>query len=242
MSAMWVIARREFLRYFQGWSGYILLAAYLLITGLLFNAYALGQRPKLSQQVLEDYLYMASGMAMVTGLLLALRLFAEERQGHTLVLLRTAPVSERSVVWGKYLSAVAFLAVTLVLSLYLPALIFVNGKVSLSHIAVGTLGLLLVGAAAAAIGLLASVWSRTQLMAGVLGGAMLTLLLIAWMLARISEPPLKAVLEQVALHNEHFRTFRAGILHVRDLVYYLGVIALFVEGAVQSLESWRWRE
>ena len=242
MKAVWLIAQREFVRYFYGWSGYVILAAHLLLSGLLFNGYALGNQPKLSQQVLEDYLYFASGMAMMTGVLLALRLIAEERQANTLVLLRSAPVSERAVIWGKFLSAVGFLALTLIVSLYLPAMIFVNGKVSLMHIFVGHVGLLLLGAAAAAVGLLASAWSRSQLMAGVMGGAMVTLLLIAWMLGQISEPPLRSVLNQLALHNLHFRSFREGVLHVRDLVYYVGAIVLFLEAATQALASWRWRE
>jgi hypothetical protein len=62
------------------------------------------------------------------------------------------------------------------------------------------------------------------------------------MLGRISEPPLKELLIMAALHNEHFRTFRGGILHIRDLVYYAGVVLFFVEAAVHSLESRRWRE
>lgn len=237
-----IIAKREFIRYFSGWSGYVILSAHLLISGLLFNGYALGNRPKFSQQVLEDFFYFTSGITMITGVLLAMRLIAEERESNTLVLLRSAPISERSVIWGKFLSALLFLALTLAISLYLPALIFVNGKVSPMHVATGYLGLLLLGAACVAMGTLASAWSRNQLMAGVIGGAMVTLLLIAWMLGRISEAPMKTVLDQLALHNLHFRTFREGVLHLRDLAYYLGLIVLSLEGATRVLASWRWRE
>ena len=48
---------------------------------------------------------------------------------------RTAPVTERQVIWGKFLSATLFLALALALSLYMPALIFLHGKVSLGQIA-----------------------------------------------------------------------------------------------------------
>jgi ABC-2 type transport system permease protein len=242
MTPVLLIARRELAAYFATLSGYLILAAHLLISGLLFNVFAVGNQPRLSQEVLEQFFYFSSGMAIVTGILLAMRLVAEERQTHTLVLLRTAPVSERQIVWGKFLSALGFLALTLVLSMYMPALIFVHGKVSLAQIATGYLGLLLLGGACIAIVLTASVWSPTQLIAGSIGGLLVAVLVVVWMLARVTEEPLKQLFVHLALHNIHFRTFSTGILHVRDLAYYGGLIVVFLELAARSLESWRWRE
>lgn len=242
LRAAGLIARRELGAYFATLSGYLILAAHLLVSGLLFNVFAVGSEPRFSQEVLEQYFYFSSGMAMVTGILLAMRLVAEERQMHTLVLLRTAPVSERQMVWGKFASATAFLGLTLVLSLYMPALIFVHGKVSLAQIATGYLGLLLIGAACIAIVLFASACSQTQLMAGVMGGVLVALLVICWMLARVTEEPLKGLFVYLALHNIHFRTFSTGTLHLRDVAYYVGAIVLALEAATHALAAWRWRE
>ena len=97
-------------------------------------------------------------------------------------------------------------------------------------------------AACIAITLLASVWSSTQLIAGVVGGVMVTLLVVAWMLAHDTEEPLKQFFNYVALHNIHFSTFSRGTLNLRDVVYYLGVIVVFLEASARSLEAWRWRE
>ena len=242
LATIWLIARRELAAYFASLSGYVIMAAYLLVSGLLFNTFAVGSEPRLSQEVLEQFFYFSSGMAMVSGILLAMRLIAEERQMHTLVLLRTAPVTERQVIWGKFLSATLFLALALALSLYMPALIFLHGKVSLLQIATGYLGLLLIGAACISITLLASVWSPTQLIAGVVGGLLVALLLISWLLGRVTEEPLKEFFVYLALHNLHFRTFSTGTLHLRDVVYYVGVIVVVLEAATRSLASWRWRE
>jgi len=242
MSAVLLIARRELGAYFATRSGYLILAGHLLLTGLLFNVYALGAQPKLSQQALEDFFYFASGMAMVTAVLLAMRLIAEERQLQTLVLLRTAPITERQLVWGKYLSCLAFFSLTLLASLYLPALILVHGKVSLLQIAVGYLGLLLLGSACIAITLLASAWSGSQVMAGAVGGLIVTLLLVLWLLGSVTEPPLRGLLDYLALHNLHFRTFQRGILNLRDVIFYAGVTAVSLEAAVASLDAWRWLE
>lgn len=237
-----LIARREIQSYFSTYSGYFILAAHLLVTGVLFNVYALGSQAKFSAEVLGDFFYFASGMAIITAILLSIRLIAEERQTQTFVLLHTAPVSEREIILGKFLSALAFFTLTLLVSLYLPAMIFVNGKISLGHILSGYLGLLLLGAACISIALLASSWSSSQLTAGAVAALITILLLVAWMGARISEEPVKGVLYYISLHNLHFRSFSRGLFAWRDVVYYLGLTLFFLECAVRSLESWRWRE
>jgi ABC-2 type transport system permease protein len=237
-----LIARRELAGYFSTLTGYLILSGHLLLTGLLFNVYAVGNQPQLSQLVLEHFFYFASGMAMITAVLLSIRLVAEERQLETLVLLRTAPITERQIIWGKYLSALAFFSLTLVVSIYMPALIFVHGKVSILQIASGYLGLLLLGSACIAITLLASVWSGSQIMAGAIGGLMVTLLLVAWLLGQVTTEPLKGLFAYLALHNLHFGPFSRGVVHARDVAFYAGLTLLFVEAAVRSLESWGWRE
>src|SRR5690606_33675662 len=120
---------------------------------LLFNAFAVGKSPKFSADVLADFFYYASGISMVAGVFLAMRLLAEEKQSGTIVLFYTSPVSERQLIYGKFLSALVFSLILHVLSLYLPALIFINGKVSLGHLASGYLVLALIGSAAIAISL-----------------------------------------------------------------------------------------
>jgi len=242
MRIVLLIARRELLAYFSTFSGYVILAVYLLMSGLLFNIYAVGAEAKYSQDVLRDFFYFSSGMALVGAILLAMRLLAEERQTQTLVLLQTAPVTDREVIWGKFLSALAFFAVMIALSIYMPALIFVNGRVAVPQILTGYLGLLLLGAATISIALLASAWSSSQIMAGVIGAVMVALLTIAWMAARITDEPLSGLMAYLALHNIHFRTFSQGTLNLRDVVYYLGITVFFLECAVRSLESRLWRE
>ena len=242
MNIIFRIAARELRAYFSTYSGYMILAAHLLLTGLLFNVYAVGDTVRFSTEVLEAFFYFSSGMAVLTGILLSMRLIAEERQTQTLVLLRSAPVTERQVVWGKFFSALAVLCLTLLVSLYLPALVMLNGKVSLGHVLTGYLGLLLIGGASIAITLLASVWSPNQLIAGVTGAFMVALLIVVWMLARVTEEPLKQLFSYLALHNMHFMGFSKGILDVGDVLYYGGVILLFVEGSAQAMLAWRWRE
>ena len=179
MSAALLIARRELSGYLSSMTGWVILATILLADGLLFQAVALSGEKK-SFDVLQAFFYFSSGTTMVASVFIAMRLFAEERQQGTLVLLESAPLHEPTVVAGKFLGAWVFLLLLLGLSAYLPTLVLVNGKVTVGHIAAGYLGLALLGAACIAIGAFASALAPNQVVAAVLAGAMIVALLLAW--------------------------------------------------------------
>lgn len=240
MSAALLIARREGYGYLRSPLGAAVVAAALLVNGLLFYWYGLTEK-RLSAEVLQEFFYGASGTTMLASLVLSMRLLAEERQTGTITLLNTAPVTDRSVVLGKFLSAFGMLALLTVLSLYMPALIFVNGKVSLGHIAVGYLGLLLLGAAATAIGLFASALARSQVLAVLVAAAILAPLVLLWMVARAVDPPFNTFLAALALHHENFRPFMLGTLKLSSVAYYLVVTFFFLLAATKVLEARRWR-
>jgi len=236
-----LIARRELGAYLRSPGGYVIVAATLLVNGLLFNTRALGTGARLSSQVLESFLRDASGTTTVAAVLLAMRLFAEERQSGSLVLLYTSPVRDAEMVIGKFLAGLIFLSALVLMSLYLPALIFVNGKVSPGHIAGGYLGLLLVGAAALALGLLGSSLARNQLVAGILAALFIFVLFLSWHLSRVVDPPLGTVIAHFSMYEKHFFPFMRGLVQLSDVVYYLSVIYLALLASVRAIQNERWR-
>lgn len=241
MKNIGIIARRELAAYLRTPSGYLIAAATLLVQGLMFNTRALGHGAKLSSQVLQDFLRDSSGTTTVAAVLLAMRLFAEERQSGTLVLLYTSPVREAEIVLGKFLSALGVLSVVTLMSLYLPALIFVNGKVSLGHIAGGYFGLLCVGAATLALGVLGSALARNQLVAGVVGTVLVFVLFMSWGLSRVVDAPLGTIISYFSLYERHFFPFMRGLVQLSDIVYYASVVYVALLAATRVVQSQRWQ-
>lgn len=236
-----LVARRELAGYFKTPSGYLIAAATLLVQGLMFNTRALGTGARLSSDVLQDFLRDSSGTTTVASVLLAMRLFAEERQSGTLVLLYTSPIREHQIVLGKFLSAFVVLATLVLASLYLPALIFVNGKVSLGHIAGGYLGLLCVGAATLSLSVLGSALAKNQIMAGVLAAVFIFILFLAWALSRVVDPPLGTLIAHFSLYEKHFFPFMRGLVQLSDLVYYASIVYLSLLASVRTVQSQRWQ-
>ena len=241
MKGTLLIARRELMAYLRSPFGYIVAAAMLLVDGLLFQGFALGTGARLSAEVLFDFFYFASGTTMVASILLSMRLFAEERQTGTLVLLNTAPLDDSAIVAGKFISAFVFVAGLTAITVYMPLLIFVNGKVSVGHILVGYVGLLLLGAASVSIGLFGSALAKSQVLAAVIGAGILVTFLLLWLVGRVTDPPLNGFLAGLALHNERQNAFMQGLLKLENVVYYVSVTYFFLLAATKTLEARRWR-
>jgi ABC-2 type transport system permease protein len=241
MRATSIIYKRELGRYLRSPIGWIIAAAALLIEGILFQSQAMSGE-QLSAIVLERYFYWASGIPIFCGVLLAFRLLAEERQNHSIVLLKTSPIRDTEIVLGKFFAALTFLAIILVLSVYMPLLVKVNGKITFAQIFVGYFGMFLLGSATLAIGLFASALTRHQIVAALLGAVFVAILCMLFPLAKRLDSPVRDVLEQVDLWWLHFQNgFMRGILNLKDVIYYLAVTYFFLLLAVKTLEAKRWQ-
>lgn len=233
--------QRELSFYLRSPLGFIVMAAVLVIDGLLFNAWAIGDGQRRSSEVLEIFFYCKSGTTLLASIFIAMRLIAEERQEGTLVLLTTSPLKDYHIVLGKFFAALIFLVMLNVLTFTMPALVAWHGKVSLGHMAAGYLGLLLLGGASLAIGLFASAFSPNQLVAAILGAALITVFVLLWLLSRIASPPIETMLSYLSLHDKHFRPFMRGIVSLQDVVFYISLTYVALVAATRVLEARRWR-
>jgi ABC-2 type transport system permease protein len=241
VTATWLILRRELGAYLRSMTGYIIAAAVLVVDGILFNAFAMGGPDKRSGEVLALFFYFSSGTTMIASVFISMRLIAEEKQTGTLVLLTSSPVRDRDIILGKFLSGWIFLALMTLLTVFMPALIMVNGKISFGHVASGYLGLLLLGSATLAIGTFGSALARTQVLSAIISGCLVVAMIVAWLLARVTERPLNEVFLALALYHRHFPPFQVGVVHLRDVVYYLAVTYFALFCATRVLEARRWR-
>ncbi len=240
MRPIWLIARRELAAYVRSWSGYIIIAIALLLDGIFFNVFAV-PGDKRSAQVLSDFFFWTSGTVAAATVFISMRLLAEERQTGTINLLYSSPVRDVEIVVGKYLGALLFTALLTLPTVYMPMMIFIHGKISLGHMAAGYIGVLLFAGGALAIGTFASSLTRTPILSALIAAVIIIALILMWMLARVTERPLSDVFEALTFHGKHFQPFQGGIVHLRDVVYYLAVIYVALFAATRSLEARRWR-
>ncbi len=241
MRGMMLVARRELAAYFNSYWGWVVIAVILLIDGLLFNAWAMGDQPKYSSKVIEDFFFFSFGCTVIASLPITMRLFAEEKQTGTMVLLDSAPLSRWQLVGGKYLSALLVMALLVLSTLYMPALVFINGKVSYGHIFAGYLGLMLVASATTGIGTLGSAVSRNQIVAFIISALLVLFFVLSWLLAKVADPPLKDILSYLSFFDRHFRGFMEGKINTESVVYFLSVAFVALLCSSRYLAARRWR-
>src|SRR5260370_34396967 len=126
-------------------------------------------------------------------------------------------------------------------TLLMPLMIKIPGKVAFGQVAAGYLGVLLLGSASLAIGMLGSALAKSQVIAAILGGVLIAVMVMAWTLALVTERPFPGVFTALALHGVHFKPFSQGIIHVRDVVFYLAVTYVFLFAATRVVEARRCR-
>jgi ABC-type transport system involved in multi-copper enzyme maturation permease subunit len=235
VSGVFTICRRELWSYLASPLGWLLLTFFLLIQGYSFYLFVglLSRPDSLHGAVMQLYfggtlIYWLFLIAVVS--LLTMRLIAGERRGGTLETLLTSPLSEGSIIVGKYLAALIFYV-----GLWLPTGVYVallwalagsGSGLDPGPVVAGYLGTFLVGASALAVGLLASTLAPSQIVAALASFAALALMVLLGLFELlVSSGWTKAALRYVNLF-EQMDDFARGIVDSRALVFH-GSLLLF---------------
>lgn len=244
MSTAITIFRRELGAYLRSYLGWIVAALALLSMGVLFTAFS--ARTRLASEMLAQFFMWGSIVTGVVAIILSIRLISEERQTGSMVLLSTSPVREVEIVFGKFLAAMAFLLLILVLSLYIPLLIQSEAKITNAQILIGYCGMFLFGATSLAIGLFASSLVKQQLAAAAIGAVILGLMAVMFRLGTAigttSESTATLILVELDVWWGHFeKSFMRGVFSLKDVVYYVAITYFFLLLSVKTLEAKRWQ-
>lgn len=172
--------------------------------------------------------------------LLTMRLLSEEKKSGTIELLLTYPIRDGEVLLGKYLAALLIYLVMLGFTVLYPVLTAYFVRLEPGPVLAGYLGLLLLGAAFIAVGVLISSMTENQIVAGFATfGVLLFFWIIGWA-TDFAGPALGRVISHLSI-LDHFENFARGILDTKDIIYYLNFTILCLFLTLRSLESRRWR-
>ena len=83
--------------------------------------------------------------------------------------------------------------------------------------------------------------TRSQILAVILSAVMVVALIVVWFVGRVTDRPLSNVFENLALWSLHFPPFQSGIIHLRDVIYYVAISYVALFASVRVLEARRWR-
>ena len=231
------IMNRELLSLFCSPVAYIVIAGFLLITGVLaMDAFRPGQ-PATLRVVFGFAPYI---LAIIVPAI-AMRTISEEYRSGTIESLMTTPLSDGELVLGKFLASLVFYAVMLATTVVYHLLMLIYGNPDPGASLAAYAGLLLLGTSFLAIGIFASSLTPNQIVAWML--AAVPLILFVWFSSFIvgkAEGWVREAFRRVDV-TWHLNQFNRGLVGTESVALFLGVTALFLFLAVKVVESRRWR-
>lgn len=245
MRSAWVVMKRELGSFFVSPLAYVVLTSWLIFTGITFwilsefyarNAVASGSDTPLSGFFGGSALFFIPLLVFVP--VLTMRLIAAERQSGTLEVLMTAPVSEASIIWGKYGAALVMWA-----TLWIPTIIYAwitsqHGSVDWGAVGSSYFGVFCLGIYFMAVGLLMSTIAPTQIIAAVLSFVALGALFAVGVGEFVLDGTLREVCAYLSMWG-HMHSFSKGVVDSRYLVFDFSVALLAVGLSIAVLKARR---
>jgi ABC-2 type transport system permease protein len=230
------IARREFASYFNSPIAYLVVSVYLILSGgLFFTELFLG-----GQADMRGFFGLAPLFFFIITPFLTMRLLAEEKSQGTLELLLAMPVTDWQVVLGKYLASLGLIIVMLALTVPFAFSVAQLGPLDKGATFAGYVGMLLMVGTYAAIGLMASAFTRNQIVAALIALFIGFGLFILGKLVQVLPPSVAPLCNAISI-DTRFQNIARGVIDSRDVFYYLSMIFGCLLVAQTTLDSRRWR-
>jgi ABC-2 type transport system permease protein len=232
------VAKREFQTFFNSPIAYIVLGGFLLVAGWLYFATVF----LAGQASLRSFFGIAPILFALFLPAVTMRAIAEERKSGTLELLMTMPLREWEVVIGKFLAALAMVAVglafTLPFAFTVASLTAKGASFDWGSTLAGYLGLLLLASSFLAMGLWASAMSKNQIIGFIVGLLLCLSFSFIDKFAVLLPESIGQIVEYLSV-DYHFENIARGVLDTRDLLFYGSLTAAGLVLTTRSLAATR---
>ena len=244
---MWGLYRKEMNSFFSSLIGYITIGVFLLMLGLMLWVFPDFSILNYPVATVEPLFTVAPFVFMFLLPALTMSSLAEEKQGGTFELLVTKPISDLTIVMSKYLAVV-----TMVLFSLIPTLLYVYtvsqlgspvGNIDTGEVIGSYVGLFLLSAVFAAIGIFGSSLSSNQIVGFIT--AFFLCFIMYWGFSFLSRFPLfvggiDSLMEKIGIEY-HYGSISRGLIDTRDIIYFLSTITLFIVLTLFSLGARNWK-
>jgi ABC-2 type transport system permease protein len=242
---MKAILLKEFRSFFGSPIGYLVIAIFLLLTGLFLWVFE------------GDYNILNSGFADLTPFFtiapwillflipaVTMRSFADEKKQGTMELLLTKPMSLLEITGGKFLGSFLLLIIAI-----LPTLVYVKviydlglpeGNLDFGSTMGSYFGLLFLMGAYTSIGIYTSSLSDNQIVAFLL--SVLLCFFLYFGFQGISTFGIWGNFNNVIASlgiDYHYKSISRGVIDTRDIIYFLSIITLFIAMTVLNLKKYK---
>ncbi len=237
------LLKKEINSFFSSLTGYVVIVVFLLATGLFLWVFP-GQFNIIDNGYasLDALFIIAPWVFLFLVPAVSMRLFADEKKSGTIEFLFTQPLTEMQIVLAKY-----FAGLVLVLFSLIPSLIYLFsvyqlgsplGNVDMAAVLGSYIGLFLLAAIYVSIGVFSSSLTENQIVAFLIALLLSFFIYIGFeLISGLSFlNPVSGIILNLGI-NEHYKSISRGVLDIRNVVYFISVIAVFIYLTKMVLES-----
>lgn len=239
LSNIWRIANKEVTLFFASPIAYLFLAAFAAVTlfvffwGEAFFARNIADVRPLFEWMPVLLIFLSSTLTM--------RLWSEERRTGTLEHVLTQPIPLWHFVVGKFIGCLLLLCVALMITLPLPLTVATIADLDWGPVWAGYLATLLLGATYLSIGLFVSARSNNQIV------SLISAVALCGVFYLVGTPVVTDFFGNAAGEwlraigtGSRFDAITRGVIDLRDLYFYLSLVAVFLSLNTFALERERW--
>lgn len=230
---MLTIFVKEIRSFLSSLIAYIAIGVFLLAIGLFMWVFKDTNVLEGGYANIDTLFYMGPWVFIFLISAITMRSFSEEKKTGTIETLTTAPISDMSIILGKY-----FAGVVLVLFSILPTLLYYYtihhlgnpvGNIDTGAMWGSYLGLLMLGSVFVAIGIFASVITDNQIVSFIVSMFLCFVFYIAFdYLGQLDVFRGVSYWIQWLGISYHYESISRGVLDTRDAIYFLSAITLFL--------------
>lgn len=227
-----VILKKELRHIFFSPIAYIFSAIFLAVSGVyFFSRFFI-----LQQNDMQDFF---SILPLILSLIIppiTMGLLSSEFSSGSYELINTQSVSALEIILGKFFSAVIFMLFALLPTILYPITLTFLGRLDIGPVIAGYIGSVFLIMSLCAIGIFASSVTKNQIVALIVGLAIMISLNMFLRYLTLLFPALVNVIEVIS-GDYHFANIARGVIDLRDIIYFLSVTVIFLYLANIILEN-----
>ena len=239
---MWAICKKEWVQYFSGITGYLIIGFYLLINGLVLFILPNYNILDFGYASLQVYFDFAPWLLLLLVPAITMHSFSDEYKLGTYELIRSLPIRPLHLVWGKFIGTYLIVLVAI-----LPTILYAFALDALSAVGgldwggtIGSyIGLLFLAAAYTAIGIYTSSATRNNLVS-LLFSILLCLLFFKgfdWVSGMgFFKNGYDFYITQLGF-GYHYRAMSRGVISLQDAFYFISILILFGIGSLENIKA-----
>ena len=244
---MFAIFRKEINGFFSSFTGYIVIIVFLLVNSLFmwvfpgeWNIFDSGYAG------LDTLFFLSPWVFLFLVPAVTMKMIAEEKRIGTIELLYSKPLTEREMIWGKFMASVVLVIFSLLPCLVYYISVYLLGETPGNLDKGGTwgafIGLFFLASIYASAGIFSSSLTDNQVIAFIIA-VLICFVLFAGFDSFAYLPGLKKLDEFVIGLgiDEHYKSISRGVIDIKDVLYFISVSVIFNEATRLVLLSRKWK-